>query len=129
MIPYEDWVAYKEPGELILNILLEPKNDSHVNQEDIAKLIWERLIEPDVVNDQNVITMQVDMANMLDFKVKVTLLPRGAFHNYMYQRQLEGADLAHLKPPHVNPSHTIISMLQTQLKADEVNIKKEKVRI
>ena len=48
---------------------------------------------------------------MVDFKVKVTLLPKGAFANYTSQRQAEGADLAHLKPPHINPSEKVLSLL------------------
>ena len=48
---------------------------------------------------------------MINFRVEVTLLPRGAFANYTSQRQAEGADLAHLKPPHINPPDKILSLL------------------
>ncbi len=51
---------------------------------------------------------------MLGLKpVQVTLLPQGAFSSYMAQRQAEGADLNHLKPPHINPSDEVISLLGT----------------
>jgi hypothetical protein len=129
MIPYEDWVAYKEPGELVLNILLEPKKGSHINQEDIEKLIAERLIMSDIAKDKNIISIRDDLANMLDFKVKLMLLPYGTFSNYLQERQLEGADLAHLKPPHINPSDKILSMLRLKTKVAEPSIIKEKIRV
>ena len=129
MIPYEDWVAYKEPGELVLNILLEPKKGSHINQEDIEKLIAERLIMSDIAKDKNIVSIRDDLANMLDFKVKLMLLPYGTFSNYLQERQLEGADLAHLKPPHINPSDKILSMLRLKTKIAEPSIIKEKIRV
>ena len=48
---------------------------------------------------------------MIDFKVSVSYLPKGTFDNYTAQRQAQGADLAHLKPPHINPSDKILSLL------------------
>jgi len=57
---------------------------------------------------------------MVDFRVKVTLLPLGAFANYIAQRQVEGADLAHLKPPHVNPSEKVLSLLLGRPEAEAV---------
>ena len=43
--------------------------------------------------------------------LKITFLPTGAFSNYTALRQAEGADLAQLKPPHINPSEKILSLL------------------
>jgi len=52
------------------------------------------------------------LERLIDFKpIEVTLLPDGVFANYKNQRQAEGADLAHLKPPHVNPSDKVLSLL------------------
>ena len=48
---------------------------------------------------------------MIDFRVETTLLPQGTFAKYTAQRQAEGADLAHLKPPHLNPSAEVLSLL------------------
>jgi len=49
---------------------------------------------------------------MLGLKpLEVTLLPQGAFSSYIAQRQAEGADLGHLKPPHINPSDEVLSLL------------------
>jgi len=128
-IPYEDWVAYKEPGQLVLNILLEQKNNSHLRPEAIEKLIGEQLIKSDFAKDPDMENIRGDLADMLDFRVKVTLLSRGAFSNYMRQRQREGADFAHLKPPHVNPSDRILSMLRSQTEADVPETKRERVQV
>jgi len=53
-----------------------------------------------------------DLADMINFRVEVNLLPLNAFANYTAQRQAEGADLAHLKPPHINPSEKVLSLLK-----------------
>jgi hypothetical protein len=60
---------------------------------------------------------------MINFRVEITLLPRGAFANYTSQRQTEGADLAHLKPPHINPSDKVLSLLLA--KPEEVKVEAE----
>ena len=49
--------------------------------------------------------------DMFDFTVEVELLPKGSFAKYTSQRQAEGADLAHLKPPHINPSDEVLTLL------------------
>jgi hypothetical protein len=46
--------------------------------------------------------------------VEVTLLPQGIFANYISQRQAEGADLGHLKPPHINPTDRTLAALVPQ---------------
>jgi len=43
--------------------------------------------------------------------IKVTFLRQGAFARYIVQRQAEGADLGSIKPPHVNPSDKVLSLL------------------
>ncbi|MFA5079013.1 MAG: hypothetical protein WC541_05955, partial [Dehalococcoidia bacterium] len=43
--------------------------------------------------------------------IKVTLLPRGAFERYLNLRRSLGADLAHLKPPHINPTDKDLAIL------------------
>ena len=58
--------------------------------------------------------------DMLGFSVKVNLLPRGTFANDTAQRQADGADLAHLKPPHVNPSDEVLSHLLGRPEAEAV---------
>ena len=43
--------------------------------------------------------------------LKVTLLPSGSFQRYVARQHARGADLAHLKPPHLNPSDDAITAL------------------
>jgi len=57
---------------------------------------------------------------MVGFEVNVTLLPSGTFADYTARRQAEGADLAHLKPPHVNPSEKVLSGLLGETETIEV---------
>ena len=51
------------------------------------------------------------LEKLLDFKpIEVTLLPKAVFANYKVQRQAEGTELIHLKPPHINPSDKVLSL-------------------
>jgi len=111
-IDYEDWTAFKKAGEPVLHLLIELKDEHRISEADMARLVYEHIMKSD--NDTYT-TSQVheDLADMVNFGVEVTLLPSGAFANYTNQRQFEGADLAHLKPPHVNPSEKVISLLLT----------------
>ena len=58
-----------------------------------------------------------DLADMINFRIEATILPSGAFANYTAQRQAEGADLAHLKPPHINPSDKVLTLLRAKPQA------------
>ncbi len=120
-IPYEDWTAYKEPGKPVLNLLIELKGDSLTSAADIAAAVHEQIMKAD---KDTYSTSQVhdDLADMINFKVKITLLPRGAFAGYTVQRQAEGADLAHLKPPHVNPSDKVLSFLLGRPEAEALAV-------
>jgi hypothetical protein len=109
-ISYEDWTAYKEPGKAVLNLFIELKGGYQGNEEEVAAAVYEQVAKPD--NDEPIVSAaQDDALDMVDFRVKVTLLPPGTFASYMVQRQAEGADLAHLKPPHINPSDKVLSLL------------------
>ncbi|MEE9399812.1 MAG: GH3 auxin-responsive promoter family protein [Dehalococcoidales bacterium] len=109
-IAYEDWTAYKKDGEPVLSLSIELKDGYQGSDVDIAATIREQIIKSD--NDRGTESLiRDDFASMIDFQVEVNLLPRGAFTNYMSQRQAEGADLAHLKPPHINPSTKVLSLL------------------
>jgi len=109
-IAYEDWTAYKEPGEPVLNLLIELKNGYQRSEADVASAIYKQIMESDN-NTHRASLLDNSFVNVIDFKVEVTLLPPGAFANYTSQRQAEGADLAHLKPPHINPSDKVLSLL------------------
>jgi len=54
------------------------------------------------------------MEVVLDLKpVKVTLLPQGAFSVYVSQRRSEGAAVENLRPPCINPTDEVLSLLRT----------------
>ena len=109
-IPYEDWTAYKKAGEPVLSLFIELKNNYQGNEANVMATVREQIIKSD--NDKDTKSLiRDDFAAMINFKVEINLLPHGAFANYIAQRQAEGADLAHLKPPHINPSDKVLSLL------------------
>jgi hypothetical protein len=92
---YEDWSARKEyhSGQPVLHIYLEPKE--RVNPEEVEHLIHTQLkaLDEDYKNLQDMLGIQ---------PLKVTLLAQGSFQRYYEEKRKAGADLAHLKPPHMN---------------------------
>jgi hypothetical protein len=110
-VPYEDWTAYKEPGEPILNLLIELKGGYPANEADVATAVHEQIMTTDNADFSADSPLRGDFADSIDFRVKVTLLPPGTFAGYTARRQAEGADLAHLKPPHVNPPEEVLTLL------------------
>ncbi|OGO19132.1 MAG: hypothetical protein A2144_05970 [Chloroflexi bacterium RBG_16_50_9] len=109
-IAYEDWTAYKIPGESVLRVLIELKNGFQGDGPGIAAAIREQILKSGDGNNGMSGVLE-DLTDMVDFNVEVALLPFGAFANYMAQKQAEGVDLAHLKPPHLNPSDQVLSLL------------------
>lgn len=119
-IAYEDWTAYKEPGEVVLNLFIELKESYRGNdEEEVAAIVYEQLTRTDD-GEYNLSAVQDDALEMANFRVRVTLLPRGTFASYTAHRQAEGADLAHLKPPHINPSKEVLSLLLGRQEAETV---------
>jgi len=116
-VDYEDWTAYKKPGEPVLSIYIELKNSDNTSQTEVSKAIYEQIIKSDNENKDTQYLVRDDYADMINFNVEVNLLPQGAFANYTAQRQAEGADLAHLKPPHINPSPKVLSLLLSKPEA------------
>jgi hypothetical protein len=107
-MPYNDWIAFKNPGETELRILIEPQNGTTIKELELSQMISHELTKL----DDNVKTLNPgDSANIVGFTVSVSYLPKGSFDNYTRQRQAQGADLAHLKPPHINPSARVLSLL------------------
>jgi hypothetical protein len=103
-IMYEDWSARKEyeKSTPILRLYIELKQDADV--ADIERLVQEQLI--------NINPDYRDLDSMLGMRsLRVTLIPRGSFQRYYQAKQAAGADLAHLKPPHMGASDSIIRQL------------------
>jgi hypothetical protein len=119
-IPYADWTARKEiiDGKPMLHLYLELKDDYIASERGVATAVYQQLVKLDDEFRYNNYRVYGTPEAVLGVKpVKVTQLPQGAFANYMSQRQAEGADLAHLKPPHINPSDRVLSLLGAKVKA------------
>ena len=104
-IPYVDWTVRKEyqDNQPILNLYIELKDPAPVVSE-VEERIHTRLKE---LNEP-----YSDLESMGGLKpLKVSLLGRGTFSRYFEERQAAGADLAHLKPSHMNPTNDVIENL------------------
>lgn len=122
-IPYIDWVAFKKSGEPVLDVLLELDGGNQISQAEMEMVLYRQLIMTD--NDPYTTSTGHDaMANMLNFQLHLTLLPKGAFARYTAKKQAEGADLAHLKPPHINPSEKVLTLLLNASDISTEQIKK-----
>ena len=116
-IPYVDWAGRKEviDGTPVLHLFLELKDNYIASDKGVATAVYEEIKRLD---DGFIHYDLPSMERLIDFKpIGVTLLPEGAFANYMAQREAEGADLAHLKPPHINPSDKVLSWLGARVEA------------
>ena len=114
-IPYVDWVARKEivDNKSMLHLYLEPREGYVASERSVATAIRDQFRKLDKRHRCNLYNLIGDMETVLGLKpVEVTLLPKGAFSSYIAQRQAEGADLGVLKPPHINPSDRVLSLLR-----------------
>jgi len=110
-IAYEDWIAFKKEGQPVLSLYLELKNDYQGSEAEIAAAIREQILRSDSQHKGTEALYRDEFATMIDFKVEVNTLSPGAFAHFTEQRRAEGADLAHLKPPHINPSQRVLDLL------------------
>jgi len=113
-IPYVDWTARKEiiNDKPALHIYMELRDGYIAKEESVAAAVREELRKLESVYDYNPYPLVGDLETTLDLKlIEVTLLSQGAFRRYISQRQAEGAPLGHLKPPHINPSDKVLSLL------------------
>lgn len=100
-IRYEDWSARKEyeQNEPILRLYIELKESNET--KEVARLIHQKLLE---INQD-----YKDSESMLGIRpLRVTILPFGSFQRYYERKKASGAELAHLKPPHMNAPDTAI---------------------
>lgn len=104
-VKHVDWVAFKEydHSQAYVRILLELKENR--KSSDMEKLIDEQLkiVDTDYKDVESYMGLQA---------VRVSLLSSGTFQRYITQKRKEGVDLAHLKPPHINPPEAIIKLVQ-----------------
>lgn len=103
-IAYEEWAICKEmisqhPG---LHLYIELKED--LSHENVAQRVH------DAMKDLN--PFYADLEHFIDSRpLDVTLLSPGTFSRYLEERRAEGADLVHLKPPHMNPPDEVVTRL------------------
>jgi hypothetical protein len=103
-IKYEEWSARKEydGGQTYLRLYMELKEDKAA--DEVGHLIDRQLRVIDV--DYR------DVGDQLGLQpVRVSLLRPGTFQRYYLEKQEEGADLAHMKPPHMNPTDNAVEKL------------------
>jgi len=101
----KDWTVRKEVKEHHkLHLYLELKENGSQSSEQVATAVHQQLKKLDS-----------DYANLESFlglmPLEVTLLPDNAFQAYRLKQQAAGANLAHLKIPHVNPSDSMLDFL------------------
>ena len=107
-IAYEDWVAFKTPGEITLNVLVEPKAEQTPDRKEFSDLLYAKIAQRD--DGTYAMNKEQDyLAGSIKFNLNVEFLPRGSFGRYLAQKRAEGADMAHLKPPHINPSSKVLA--------------------
>ena len=100
---YVDWVARKEAGEMpTLHLYIEAKGSNQVETVTASVRGQLRKLNKDYAELEDVYNLKL---------LKVTLLPGGAFQEYLAKQREAGAELAHLKPRHMNPSDAIIATL------------------
>jgi hypothetical protein len=104
-IAYEDWTARKEVKDKpVLHLYLELKENGYVAEEQVAESVHQELKRLDAP--------YADLESFTGLRpLEITLLPENAFHLYKLRQQASGAELAHLKPPHINPSDDTINFL------------------
>jgi hypothetical protein len=103
-INYIDWLVKKEyaKDKPYLHLYIESKNGD--KPEEVKRLIHKSLAEKD--------SGYAELEKMLGIDpLKVSLLSEGAFSRYIDTMRSSGADLAHLKPPRINPSDEIVARL------------------
>ncbi len=103
-IKFEDWTARKEyeKEEPVLHLYIELRED--IGVQELEGLIHQQLVE--LNKDYS------DLENTLKLKsVRITIIPTGSYQRYYERMKKKEADLAHLKPPHINASDDVIEGL------------------
>ncbi len=122
-IPYRDWTARKEVGEIPrLHLYIELDDNYAASEEDVATAVYEEIKKVD--GGLYIYKDLPSLERLIDFRpIKVTILPAGIFDKYKDQRRSEGMDMAHLKPPHINPTGKVLASLGVKIDAvSEVEI-------
>ena len=104
-VKFIEWAACKEydSNQTFLRLYLELEKER--DADEVATMIDGQLKLVD--------TNYWELHSTLNLKpVRVTLLSPGTFQRYTEEKKREGADLAHLKPSHMNPPELHIQRLR-----------------
>jgi len=103
-VKYSDWIAIKEydQNQTFLRLYLELKEE--IDTAEVASMVDEQLkvIDTDYKDIHTYLNLQ---------PVRITLLSHGTFRRYIDEKRKQGADLAHIKPAHINASEMAIQRL------------------
>jgi hypothetical protein len=105
-LKYVDWVAQKQTpqGHPTLHLYLELVKPGSLSEEKVQEMIRQSFSAS--FSDYS------DMKAILGVEpIFVTLLSGGSFDAYIKSQVEAGADLAHLKPPHMKPSDAVLAKL------------------
>ncbi len=100
------WVVRKETEQdkPIIHLYIETRNSHNGTAEEIAAAVHQELKKLDK-----------PYSELEDFTgirpIKVSLLPKNAFKLYKLKQQASGAEISHLKPPHLNPTQDMVDFL------------------
>ncbi|GAH81957.1 unnamed protein product, partial [marine sediment metagenome] len=103
-IKYTEWSVCKEydRNQAFIRLYLELQEEKEA--AEVESMINEQLkiVDLDYGDIDSYLALQ---------PVRVTLLSSGTFQRYMEVKRREGADLAHLKPTHINAPEAVIHRL------------------
>jgi len=105
-VKYEDWVIRKEivDQQPILHLYIERKGENNLSEEAARLIIREKML--------NSLHEYADYEEILGYDpLKLSWFEDGTFANYMAAQVEAGADIAHIKPPHMQPNDLIMSKL------------------
>jgi hypothetical protein len=105
-IPYKNWLARKEleDGVPVLHLYIELNEGSSISEINIKENIHEQFKSTSADYHQITMVYGVDL-------LRISTIPVGSFGRYAAYRIANGADEAHLKPPHMNPPDSTMKLL------------------
>ena len=103
-IKYTEWSACKEydQNKSFIRLYLELKERKEAREVETIIDEQLRIVDTDYKDIDSYLELQ---------PVRVTLLTPGTFQRYMEEKRKEGADLAHLKPAHMNAPDVVIQRI------------------
>lgn len=114
-VEYNEWIARKEIADekTFLHLFVEADPNNKLDEDEFRDRVKKSLMRTN--SDFQ------DMEEFLGYDpLKLNILNPGAFNSYMEYQKSKGADLAHTKPPHINPSKEQLGVLikERKIKSD-----------